>query len=86
MEEVEDGDKYDWSWKWYNCMFYVYQYLEHVNDNVEGGIGDEHNMVPTSQSFRPWRPVHDVTMLDHLKKTKSALLFPDGELGFLTQR
>ena len=56
-------------------MFYVYQYLEHVNDNVEGGIGDEHNMVPTSQSFRPWRPVHDVTMLDHLKKTKSALPF-----------
>ena len=83
-------------------MFYVYQYLEHVNDNVEGGISDEHNMVPTSQSFRPWRPVHDVTMLDHLKKTKSAQLFPqnhrfslktisfcncpDGEMGFLTHR
>ena len=42
--------------------------LKDIDDNVEGGIGDEHNMVPTSQSFRPWRPVRDVTMLDHLKK------------------
>ena len=57
-------------------MFNVYQYPEHINDNVEGGIGDKHNMVPTSQSFCPGRPVHDVTILDHLKKTKSALLFP----------
>ena len=85
MEEVEDGDMIDHENDIIACC-YFYQYLEHVNDNVEGGIGDEHNMVPTSQSFRPWRPVHDVTMLDHLKKTKSALLFPDDELGFLTHR
>ena len=57
-------------------MFCVYQFLEQVNDNFEGGIGKGDNMVPTSRSFRPGRPVHDATMLTHLKEIKSGLLFP----------
>ena len=49
-------------------MFYLYQYLEHVNDNVEGGIGDEHDVVPAGESFGPRRPLDDVPVLNHLRE------------------
>ena len=40
--------------------------LKDIDDNVEGGIGDEHDVIPASQSFSPRRPLDDVSILDHL--------------------
>ena len=51
------------------CMHTVTEYennLKDIDDNVEGGIGNEHDVIPASQSFSPGRPLDDVSILDHL--------------------
>ena len=45
--------------------------LKDVDDNVDRGIGNEHDVIPASQPFCPWRPLDDVTILDHLTRKTS---------------
>ena len=42
--------------------------LKDINDNVEGGIGDEHDVVPAGESFGPRWPLDDVPVLNHLRE------------------
>ena len=41
-------------------------YLGHVDDDVTGGVDDEHQVVPASQAVRPAAPVLDGPIGQHL--------------------
>ena len=44
----------------------VFAHLKYVDDDVDGGVGDEHHVVPPGQPLRPRGPLQDVAVLDHL--------------------
>ena len=61
------------SYFWLYCIQYTADEnnLKDVDDNVDRGIGNEHDVIPASQPFCPWRPLDDVTILDHLTRKTS---------------
>ena len=51
----------------------VFAHLKYVDDDVDGGVGDEHHVVQPRQPFCPRRPLQDVAVLDHLVRERTFL-------------
>ena len=67
----------------------VSSYFSHVDDDVTGGVDDEHQVVPPGETIRPAAPVLDGPVVQHLqvldgvrnvKTTVRALYFSPGML------
>ena len=41
-------------------------HLGHIDDDVAGGVDDEHEVVPAGEVVSPGRPVEESTVLNHL--------------------
>ena len=41
-------------------------YLSRINDNIDGAVYHQHEMVPSSEVISPGWPVQDCTIADHL--------------------
>ena len=45
-----------------------FAHLGHIDDDVAGGVDDEHEVVPAGEVISPGRPVEKFTVLNHLAR------------------
>ena len=40
--------------------------LDDIDEDVDGGVDGQHEMVPLGQDLSPWRPVDQAAVVEHL--------------------
>ena len=47
-------------------VFCLYVYLYHIDEDVDGGVDGEHQVVALGQNLGPGRPEQELAIADHL--------------------